>query len=257
LDLEEDLSVEGNHSLLSQVFLNLLTNAKDAMPGGGELAIEAKKVKGKVVATVADSGCGMDDETLDKIFDPFFTLKDVGKGTGLGLSTTLGIVEQHRGSISVSSRPGKGTKFEISLPCINADVIRESVPGKQLIFGKGERVLIVDDERPALEALTNLTNGLGYKSISVERPVDALDNYREWAPDVVLMDRNMPEMDGLSCIKQIMESDPNAKIIIVSGYEESGQDGIDAGIRHLIKGYLTKPCGTEELSRMLSKVLEN
>jgi YesN/AraC family two-component response regulator len=136
-------------------------------------------------------------------------------------------------------------------------VIRESVPGKQLIFGKGERVLIVDDERPALEALTNLTNGLGYKSISVERPVDALDSYSEWAPDVVLMDRNMPEMDGLSCIKQIMEADPNAKIIIVSGYEESGQNGIDEGIRHLIKGYLTKPCGTEELSLMLSKVLEN
>jgi YesN/AraC family two-component response regulator len=125
-----------------------------------------------------------------------------------------------------------------------------------LIFGKGEKVLIVDDERPALEALVNLTNGLGYKAISVERPLDALDSYSKWAPDVVLMDRNMPEMDGLSCIKQIMEADPNAKIVIISGYEETGQNGIDEGVKHLIKGYLTKPCGTEELSRMLSKVLE-
>ncbi len=116
LDLEENLFVQGNHSLLSQVFLNLFTNARDAMPDGGELLVEARKRNNKVVAIVSDSGHGMDKETLDQIFDPFFTLKDVGKGTGLGLSTTHGIVEQHKGAILVSSKQGKGAKFTIYLP---------------------------------------------------------------------------------------------------------------------------------------------
>ena len=255
LDLAEDLFVDGNHSLLSQVFLNLFTNAKDAMPEGGDLIIEAKRTNDRVVATVSDTGCGMDEETLEKIFDPFFTLKEVGKGTGLGLSTTLGIAEQHGGFISVSSQPGKGTRFEISLPGVKTEVLKAPVPEKKLIFGTGQKVLIVDDERPALEALANLTGGLGYQTISVERPEEALEQYSQCTPDVVLMDRNMPEMDGISCIKQIVKTDPNAKIVIVSGYEESGQDGIDNSIKPLIKGYLTKPCGTEALSKMLSDVL--
>ncbi len=256
MDLEENLFVQGNHSLLSQGFLNLFTNARDAMPDGGKLLIEAKKRNNKVVAIVSDSGHGMDKETMDQIFDPFFTLKDVGKGTGLGLSTTHGIVEQHKGSILVSSKQGKGAKFTIYLPFEKTESSQRPEPQKKIIMGKGQRVLIIDDDPPALEALTNLTKGLGYKAMPVNRPVEALDNYTKWSPDIVLMDRNMPEMDGLSCIKQIMKTDPNARIIIVSGYEDSGQDGIDDNIRSLIKGYLTKPCGTEELSRMLSQALE-
>ena len=255
LDLEENLFVQGNHSLLSQGFLNLFTNARDAMPDGGKLLVEARKRNNRVIAIVSDSGHGMDKETMDQIFDPFFTLKDVGKGTGLGLSTTHGIVEQHKGSISVSSKQGKGTKFTIYLPFGKTESSQRPEPPKKIIMGKGQKVLIIDDDPPALEALTNLTKGLGYKAISVDRPVEALDNYSKWSPDIVLMDRNMPEMDGLSCIKQIMKTDPNARIIIVSGYEDSGQDGIDDNIRSLIKGYLTKPCGTEELSQMLSQAL--
>jgi len=256
LDLGENLFIKGNHSLLSQVFLNLFTNARDAMPDGGKLLVEARKRNNKVVVIVSDSGHGMDKETLDQIFDPFFTLKDVGKGTGLGLSTTHGIVEQHKGSIYVSSKQGKGAKFTIYLPFEKPESSQRPKPQKKIIMGKGQKVLIIDDDPPALEALTNLTKGLGYKAMPVNRPVEALDNYTKWSPDIVLMDRNMPEMDGLSCIKQIMETDPNARIIIVSGYEDSGQDGIDDNIRSLIKGYLTKPCGTEELSRMLSQALE-
>ena len=94
----EKLFVKGNRALLSQVFMNLFTNARDAMPGGGKLTIEAKKSGDKVIAKVSDTGHGMDKEILEKIFDPFFTLKEVGKGTGLGLSTTHGIIEQHNGS---------------------------------------------------------------------------------------------------------------------------------------------------------------
>ena len=256
LNLEKELFVKGNRSLLSQVFMNLFTNARDAMPNGGTLLVEAKKKKDVVVAVVSDTGHGMAKETVEKIFDPFFTLKDVGKGTGLGLSTSHGIIRQHKGIVAVTSEPGKGTTFEVSLPLEKKEMTQEPRPDRKVVVGKGQKVLIVDDELLTLEALTNLTNNLGYKAISVDSAVGALNNYNKWGPDIVLMDRGMPEMDGITCIKKIMEMDPTARIVIISGYGESGEDGIDENVRSLIKGYLTKPCGAEELSRMLSRVLE-
>jgi len=256
LNLEKGLFVKGNHSLLSQVFMNLFTNARDAMANGGTLLIEAKKKKDKVIAVVSDTGHGMAKETVAKIFDPFFTLKEVGEGTGLGLSTSHGIIQQHKGTVSVKSEPGKGATFEISLPFEKTEVTQEPRPDREVIIGKGQKVLIVDDELPTLDALTNLTNDLGYKAIPVDRAVDALNNYNKWKPDIVLMDRGMPEMDGITCIKKIMEMDPKARIVIISGYEETGANGIDDNVRSLIKGYLTKPCGAEDLSRMLLRVLE-
>lgn len=256
LDLEKDLSIKGNQSLLSQVFMNLLSNARDAMPNGGKLLITAKRQNNKVVASVADTGHGMDKETLDKIFDPFFTLKEVGKGTGLGLSTSLGIIQGHNGSISVSSTPGGGTEFKIYLPYVKMKRIEIPEPKKTIISGAGQKILIVDDEHSVLDSLSKLTKSLGYEPISTDKSVEAIKNYGTWAPDVVLMDRSMPELDGITCIKEIRKIDPEAKIVIVSGYEQLGPNGIDEDIKAMIKGYLTKPCGVEELSLMLSQVLE-
>jgi len=255
LNLQKDLFVEGNNGLLSQVFMNLFTNARDAMPDGGKLLIETKKSKRKVIAVVSDTGLGMDKETLSKIFDPFFTLKEEGQGTGLGLSTTHGIVEQHKGTISVKSKPGQGSTFTISFPHINVETSRRTIPQDEPILGNGERILIIDDEHPSLEAISNLAESIGYKTIRIDKPVEALNNYKKWAPDAVLIDRSMPEMDGSTCIKEIMKIDPKAKTIIVSGYEESGPDGVDANVKHLINGYLTKPFGLVELSRALSRAL--
>jgi CheY-like chemotaxis protein len=257
LDVKRDLVVKGNPSLLSQVFMNLFTNARDAMPQGGRLNVEAKKVSGQVVVTVSDTGHGIDKETLGKIFDPFFTLKDVGQGTGLGLSTTHGIVEQHGGSITASSEPGKGTTFRISFPAIGPEKARKDKPPKPVLTGRGQKVLIVDDERPALEALANLTRHLGYNTISVDKPVEALRYYKEWSPDVVLMDRVMPDMDGSVCIEKIVEMDPQANIVIISGYNDTGPDGIDDKLKRLVKGYLTKPFKANELSDVISRALED
>jgi CheY-like chemotaxis protein len=226
------------------------------MPMGGRLLIEGRKVKNKVVATVSDTGHGMNRETLERIFDPFFTLKDVGSGTGLGLSTTHGIVEQHKGSIAVSSQPGEGTTFKIYLRAATPKKLKEPQSKKEIILGKGQTVLIVDDERPTLDALAGLVKSLGYKPISIDRSVEALKNYKKWTPDIVLMDRSMPEMDGITCIKKIMKTDPKAKIVIVSGYGETGPNGIDENAKSLIKDYLTKPCGREELSWVLSRILQ-
>jgi signal transduction histidine kinase/ActR/RegA family two-component response regulator/pSer/pThr/pTyr-binding forkhead associated (FHA) protein len=257
LNLGKNLFVKGNRALLSQVFMNLFTNARDAMSGGGKLIIKAKKSGDKVTATVADTGHGMDTETLGKIFDPFFTLKEVGKGTGLGLSTSHGIVDQHNGSITVKSKPGKGTTFTIQLPLVKAKKPEKAKPKKELLYGNGQKVLIVDDERPALEALSNLTKSLGYEAISIEKPTEALKKYSNMSPDVVLLDRSMPEMDGSIFIMKLMKIDPKARIIIISGYEESGPDGIEKDVKSLIMGYLTKPFKVEQLSRALAQALEN
>ena len=256
LKVEQKLYVRGNQSLLNQVFMNLVTNARDAMPEGGLLSIVAWKSNTNVHVKVIDTGHGMNKETVEKIFDPFFTLKDVGRGTGLGLSSTHGIVEQHGGSISVTSQPEKGTTFTLKFPLTKPKKLRQQETHGDTIYGEGQKILIVDDELPALDALTGLTNALKYKAIPVSKPELALDNYMKWSPDVVLMDRNMPKMDGITCIKQIKESNPEAKIIIVSGYEETGANGIDESVKSLIQGYITKPCRLEELSKALSKVLE-
>ena len=255
LNLENDLIVNGNSSLLSQVFMNLFSNARDAMPDGGKLVIETKKTRHKVIAVVSDTGHGMDKETIEKIFDPFFTLKPEGQGTGLGLSTTHGIIEQHHGTITVKSKPGEGSTFTISFPAVEVERSKPAKPETEPILGKGEKILIIDDEHPSLEAISNLTESLGYKTIPIDKPVEALKKYKEYAPDAVLIDRSMPEMDGGTCIREIIKIDPKAKTIIVSGYEESGPDGVDENLKHLINGYLTKPFGLVELSRTLSRVL--
>jgi len=255
VNLEERLFVKGNHSLLTQVFMNLFTNARDAMPTGGTLTIEARRNGDRVTAIVSDTGEGMKKSTLEKIFDPFFTLKDVGMGTGLGLSTTHGIIEQHKGAIDVSSKPGRGTTFTIHIPMTKIEKLERSESKKEIVFGKGQRVMIVDDERPALDSLTKLTERLGYEAFPVNNPLDAVGGYIRWAPDIVIMDRSMPEMDGVTCIREILKTNPDAKIIIVSGYEESGANGIDEDIKGIIKGYLTKPCGVEDLGKMFFEVL--
>ena len=256
LDLDKNLFVRGNQSLLSQVFMNLFTNARDAMPDGGILKIEAKRSGSKVFTTVSDTGHGMDKETQERIFDPFFTLKDVGKGTGLGLSTSLGIVEQHKGSLSVTSKPGKGSTFKIQLPYLKHRRKEKAAPEKEVKYGKGQKVLIVDDEKPALTALENLVKSLKYEAIPCGNAVEALKHYKKWAPDAVLMDRSMPELNGVSCIRKILEKDPDARVIIISGYDESGPNGIEDDVKSLIKGYVTKPCMLEDLSDLLHQALK-
>jgi PAS domain S-box-containing protein len=254
--VEKNLFVVGNRSLLSQVFMNLFSNASDAMPDGGKLIIEANKKGNKVIASVTDTGIGMNEETLEKIFDPFFTLKEVGKGTGLGLSTVHGIIEEHKGAVSVTSKPGKGSTFRISLPYAEGATIDRHEAAREIKFGKGERVLIVDDERPTLDALTSMTKKLRYEAIPVAKALEALSAYDTWHPDVVLMDRGMPKMDGVACAKKIIEKDPEAKIIMVSGYEDTGPNGISTDVRKLIKGYIIKPCNAAELSQVISRALE-
>lgn len=256
LELEEKLFIVGNRTLLSQTFMNLLTNARDAMPDGGEVRISGRKIKKRIVVHVSDTGHGMDKATEERIFEPFFTSKEVGKGTGLGLSSVHGIVEQHHGSINVASKPGKGTTFRLAFPVAEETVASQSSePSRVIHFGKGQRVMIVDDEKFTLDAMAAQTRALGYEVLALEKSTDCLKMYLSWKPDVVLMDRDMPEMDGISCIREILKADEGAKIVIVSGYEEAWFDAVHDSIGDLIKGYLTKPCGMEALGQAIKRAL--
>ena len=131
MEVEDNLLIRGNERLLSEVFMNLFNNARDAMPEGGELTIRAKESNDGAIVTISDTGMGMDKETLEKMFDPFFSLKEVGKGSGLGLSTVHGIVEGHRGTILATSEPGKGTTFTLTFPLfklLSGDEAEKALP---------------------------------------------------------------------------------------------------------------------------------
>jgi signal transduction histidine kinase len=114
--LDDDVPVHGDPIKLQQVLMNLLLNARDAMPQGGSVSISTIRQNGSAILQVRDNGAGIDAETIDKVYDPFFTTKGIGKGTGLGLSVSYGIIQEHHGSITVDSTPGEGTVFRISLP---------------------------------------------------------------------------------------------------------------------------------------------
>ena len=257
IDVADPLLIRGDHSGLSQVFMNLCTNARDAMPEGGELSIEARGEERNALIIVSDTGQGMNEETQERCFDPFFTTKEVDKGTGLGLSTTYGIVKDHGGEIHVFSELNEGTTFKLYFPVASSDEYPEQAGRREVVRGNGEKVLIVDDEKDVLESVEMLIEWLGYRTASVNNAKAAIEKYRSWGPDVVLLDRNMPEMDGITCAKRILENDRGAKIVVVSGYEEKGPSGIDGEIGALIRGYLTKPMDIEVVSQLLGRLFHD
>jgi len=255
--IEKPLPIKGDRLSLGQVFINLCNNARDSMPDGGELRIEAKKDKKAVVVTISDTGCGMNEETLKNIFDPFFTTKDVGEGTGLGLSITHGIIKENKGKISVSSQPGKGTIFRVAFPVAEKYEQIEPETPQRIRHGKGEKILIVDDEPAVLEGLENMIKSIGYKVDSVSSGSQAIEHYKTHKPDVVLLDWKMPHMDGATCAKKIIENDPAARIVIISGYQETAINKIDAGLKKTIKGLILKPCKLENLNKAILEALDS
>jgi CheY-like chemotaxis protein len=252
----DNLLIQGDRSDLSHVLMNLCTNAHDAMPDGGKLAIKAWQEKDAAIIEISDTGLGMDPETVEKCFDPFYTTKEFDKGTGLGLSTAYGIVKDHGGDIWVHSEPDGGTTFSLTFPLV--EPIEEPLPdtSMELVPGKGQKILFVDDEMEMLVPLVDLLEGLGYRVTSVNNAKDAISVFKSWHPDLVLLDRNMPIMDGIDCAKNILRYDTDAVIVLISGYEEDGPNGIDERTRAMIKAYLTKPIKIAELSQTLAKVLE-
>jgi len=255
VDVPESLHVYGDATGLSQVLMNLCGNARDAMPRGGELSISARKEGTQAVITITDTGHGMDEGTLDKCFDPFFTTKEFNKGTGLGLSTAYGIVKEHEGDIRVSSEVGHGTTFTLYFPVAMPEASSQTEAPNGEAEGKGRKILIADDEIEICKVMAELLEGSGYSVSYATNGKEALAKYGTWGPDIVLLDRSMPGMDGLSCAEKILEDDPDARIIIISGYEDTGPSGIGEQDQRRIKGYLKKPVDFAEMTTFLEKVL--
>lgn len=264
-------TVTGDPTQLHQVLLNLCVNARDAMPNGGRLTLSAAnqmldepyaamnidaRPGPHVVLTVEDSGVGMPADVMDRIFEPFFTTKELGKGTGLGLSTTMAIVKSHGGFVRVYSEPGMGTTFRVYLPAqcgTGAETAAETEP--ELPRGKGELVLLVDDESAVRDITKQTLEAFGYRVLLASDGTEATAIYAERQADIalVLTDMMMPMMDGPTTIQVLMRMNPAVKVVAASGLKVNAMvaRATAAGVRH----FLPKPYTAETLLRLIQEVL--
>ena len=243
---------------IEQVLMNLAVNARDAMPGGGTLRISTRRGPGEtLVLEVEDSGHGIPAAALPHIFEPFFTTKEVGKGTGLGLSMVHGIVQAHRGTISVSSQVGQGTRFSIVLPgrpeLASSDAASTRDPRPAALLA-GARILLVDDEPLVRETMSEL---LGLHGAEVGLAVDGEDGFRAWqqgAFDLLITDQRMPRCTGLELVARIRALGSPIPVLIVSGYGLEGMREVqDQDPRLRILG---KPFATPQLLRAITRLLK-
>jgi PAS domain S-box-containing protein len=263
--------IVGDATQLHQVLLNLCVNARDAMPKGGILRIEAENivldnkcarmleqpVSGRhVVLTVSDTGTGIPAHLLERIFEPFFTTKEPGKGTGLGLSTVMSIVKNHQGFLEVVSQEGNGTAFKVYFPTAATDesVSPQAEPAG-LPAGRGEQLLLVDDELAVLEMTKETLETFQYRVLMATNGAEAASLYRQHRDeiDVVITDLMMPVMDGAALVRSLRSTSPQVKIICVSGLaSESKLTEVD---KSTISAFLHKPYTTKQLLTALKEVL--
>jgi two-component system, cell cycle sensor histidine kinase and response regulator CckA len=267
---EEVDTILADPTQINQVLINLCTNAHHAMPDGGILEVSLKNVEldedataqysdldpGPYVhLTVADTGQGMNPEIKGRIFDPYFTTKDIGKGTGLGLSVVHGIVKNHGGGISVNSELGKGTSFEIYFPVVETEAVTETETDEKLPTGN-ERILFVDDEESMVYVARNRLERLGYQVEAKTSPDEALNLFRDIPNqfDMVITDMSMPEMTGDRFVQEILKIRPDIPTILCTGYSEKidKQKAKEMGIRQ----YIEKPIKRSVLAKMVRKILD-
>lgn len=266
------LVVMADKMQIEQVLMNLVTNAKDAMPMGGALAVEVSSVvmeerfvhahgSGEPGAyaciTVSDTGEGMDEETRERIFDPFFTTKEVGKGTGLGMAIIYGIIQQHDGYISIESEKGRGTTFKIYLPLI-VEVIKEEqgVLDAEPPPGGTETVLLAEDDAPVRELHRMMLEETGYTVIEAVDGQDALDKFLEHNEeiDILATDMVMPRMNGKSLYEEIRKVRPDMKVLFMSGYtKEMILERCNMEDEFSV---LTKPITQHKLLRKIREILD-
>jgi len=273
LELREDIGlVKADYQQMEQMVINLANNAADAMDGGGTIKVSTRNVFVErqicenchevmsgdyVLVTVEDNGQGMSPEVKAKIFEPFFTTKDIGKGTGLGLSSVYGIVTNHHGHIHCQSQVGKGTVFNIYLPVTKG---AESVAGhtagdgQKNLSGSGT-ILVVDDEEAVRDIAGKILTRNGYEVLVAESGEQALELFDQHSESIdgVLMDLGMPGMGGKACIKAIRKKDPEAKVLIASGYIQYEQPD---ELKELgAAGMVAKPYRKGELLKQLNELV--
>ncbi len=268
----ESVVVRADRAQLEQVVLNLVVNARDAMPHGGRITLEVRVAEldrayaeahagvnpgSYAMIAVSDDGCGMDAETIAHVFEPFYTTKEQGRGTGLGLSTVYGIVERNGGSISVESEPGHGSSFRVYLPRI-----LESVEVRRDAFdtpapGGHETVLLVEDEDAVRDLVREALELIGYRVITAPGGEEGLDlaDVHPGAIHLLVTDVVMPRMGGAELARLLSERRPDTRVLFMSGYTD------DAVVRHGVLearvAFLQKPFTLEALARRVRETLDS
>jgi PAS domain S-box-containing protein len=257
---------------IEQVLLNLFVNAWQAMPGGGDLYIETTNItldenrfthhNGKagryVKISVTDTGVGMDEKTRERIFEPFFTTKEMGRGTGLGLASVYGIIKNHNGFINVYSEKGQGSTFNIYLPVSDKKDEKGKYPEAEIAIQMSpctETILLVDDEAIILEVAGDMLKSLGYTVITAQDGPKVVDLYKEQQDqiDLVILDMVMPDMNGGEIFDEIKKINPQAKVLLSSGYSLNGK--ASKIIARGCDGFIQKPFTIGDISRQLRMIL--
>lgn len=260
---------------LEQILLNLLLNAQDAIAGTGAICVETghlvlddeyarqhpgAKTGPYVLLAFSDDGCGMAEETLGRIYEPFFTTKEVGRGTGLGLSTVYGIVRHHEGCIDVQSRPGEGTRFGIYLPAGSSAILPAPAccapAAAQHAGGRGRTILLVEDNTMIREMAGELLTSYGYRVFAAETPCRALDMAKlpgERPLDLLVTDVIMPEMNGPDLYARLLESHPGVPVLYISGYTSNLVPNKGTGRQEV--EFLAKPFTLEQFLATIGRIL--
>jgi PAS domain S-box-containing protein len=273
-ELEPDIdSVKADPTQVQQVIMNLAINARDAMPGGGTLTIRTENVSlskrdckslheakpGRYVRlSVNDTGSGIAPEVIDRIFEPFFSTKEIGKGTGLGLSVVYGVVSQHDGWIDVESRVGEGTTFHVYLPVTTAEIAEQTTREVMIaeVNGRGERILVVEDEDAVREFASRALTDSGYDVLQAADAEEALEIFEKanGAVDVVFSDVVLPSKSGLQLADELLARHPDLRVLLSSGYTD--QKSQWSVIQERGYGFVQKPYAIRDLLRTIREVIE-
>lgn len=261
---------QGDPTQLQNTLLNLGLNARDAMPDGGELTIATDLVPldrhfcdsqpfdmtpGQYVRVcVQDTGVGMDDDVLEHVFEPFFTTKTEGKGTGMGLPSVYGTVSNHHGAVTVDSTPGSGTTFTLYLPLAPSEDQAAPSTDERTVRGNAT-VMVVDDEETFRDMAQATLTSLGYHAITFADGPSALEYYRHSHADVdlIMLDMVMPDLDGRAAFEQLRAINPNAQVLLCSGYSVDGRS--QSLLQEGARGFIEKPFRKAQLSRKIAEIL--
>jgi two-component system cell cycle sensor histidine kinase/response regulator CckA len=265
-------NVRADATQIEQVVLNLVVNARDAMPGGGAILLETRNVELNesfrarrvpvrpgpyVMVSVRDTGVGMDATTLEQIFEPFFTTKEPGEGTGLGLSTVYGIVQQMGGAIAVDSAPGEGTVFTIYLPQV-AEEVRRAAPARTFQAAKGtETILVVEDDDSLRTLAQRILSASGYRALVAANGTEAIAvlDQHEGPVHLLLTDMVMPGMSGRGLALVAATKRPEMAVLYTSGYTED--ESLALGMLDGSTTFLGKPYSVAELTQRVREVLDS
>ncbi len=272
---DDELNVYGDSTQIHQILMNLINNGRDALEGVESPLISINLepftadetfVRQRSWQTsarrfahicVSDNGCGVPAGKIGHLFEPFFTTKEQGKGTGLGLAMVYGAVKSHHGLVEVDSKQGKGTSFHLYLPLLEAPSVAESVQATQVHEGKGECILLVDDEMQVLAITSDVLSSLGYKVLTATNGQEAVDLFKR-APDdidLVVLDVVMPMMGGVAACQNMRRIRPDIQVLFSTGYDK--EQSLDKELSIISADIISKPISIAELSQAIRRKLDN